>query len=82
MTTSNPDYRPRLSVEISEEQAKKLRHIIPHGLQGYLFRYIVEDLIALYEEHGPKIFTVLMERRVKATEVMDVFRHDEDAKEN
>lgn len=47
--TQSDEYTPRLSVDISEEQHKLLRDLIPHGLKGQIFRLIVQDLIDLLQ---------------------------------
>ena len=41
------DYVPRLSVEITPEQHRKLQSLLPHGLRKIIFGIIVEDLIEL-----------------------------------
>lgn len=43
-------YIPRLSVELDEEQYKKLTKYIPWGMQKLLFSAIVDDLIKLFEQ--------------------------------
>jgi hypothetical protein len=46
-------FRPRLSIEISEEQQIKLRNMnLPHGWQKVLFNKIVDDIIRINELHG------------------------------
>jgi hypothetical protein len=46
------DYRPRLSIEISQEKAQKLRKYLPHGQQKVVFNLVIDDLINLFEEFG------------------------------
>ena len=45
-------YTPRLSVEISPEDSKKLRKLFPHGTQKIVFNLIIQDLISTMEELG------------------------------
>ena len=59
----NPDWRPRLSIEINEKQANDLRNYIPFGLQGQIFRLIIDDLIELMERKGPAmVLSAYLER--------------------
>ena len=46
------DYRPRLSIEISDQQARELRDLIPWGLRKQLFSTVVNDVIRLTRKHG------------------------------
>jgi len=46
------EYRPRLSIEITEKSKNKLAKLIPHGMQKIVFQLIVDDLIELMEKHG------------------------------
>jgi len=45
-------YIPRLTVEITPEQAKSLSDRIPHGLRKPLFQAIVDDVIKMLDQHG------------------------------
>lgn len=49
---SKNSYRPRLSVDLDEELAIKVRNLIPFGLRGKVFLLILEDLIELIEKYG------------------------------
>jgi hypothetical protein len=59
------DYRPRLSVEITEEQARQLRDLIPWGSRKQLFSIIVEDVIRLLREHGTTYIAAVLARQLK-----------------
>ena len=50
----NPDnaYRPRLSIELTQDQSTRLRKLIPWGLKNQLFSVITDDVIRLAEQHG------------------------------
>lgn len=45
-------YRPRLSVDLTETQANKMRELIPHGLKTPLFHAIIDEII-LFLESAP-----------------------------
>lgn len=62
--------RPRLSVEITEEQDQKLTQYFDHGMRKQVFGVIVEDLIRLIETHGaPKILGLLLTRSIGLKEL-------------
>ena len=45
-------YRPRLSVEITEEQQHALQKHLDHGMQKKLFNIVVSDVIRMMEQYG------------------------------
>ena len=45
-------YRPRLSVEITEEQQLALQKHLDFGMQKRLFSIIVDDVIKMLDKHG------------------------------
>ena len=52
MKKLRPDYRPRLSVEITEEQQLALQKYLDFGMQKRLFSIIIDDVIRMLDEHG------------------------------
>jgi len=46
------DYRPRLIVDLREDQQLKLQQILPHGTKILLFQAIVDGIIALHAKGG------------------------------
>lgn len=78
----NPDWKPRLSVEITVEQAQKLRDYIPHGLQGQVVRLIVDDLITMMERCGPAmVLSAFIDRMVTVENISGLkdLRHGDDS---
>ena len=61
------NYRPRLSIEITEEQNRKLKQLIPWGVKNQLFQLIVDDVIEMIEEHGEIIVAAMLARKLKAS---------------
>lgn len=46
-------YTPRLSIDLTEEQNKKLNNILcQYGLKRLIFNQIVEDFLSLCDKHG------------------------------
>jgi len=44
--------RPRLSVDITEEQDQKLTQYLDHGMRKVVFGLVVDDLLAMIDKHG------------------------------
>jgi len=65
MTPLEKPYRPRLSIEISEQQASDLRDSIEWGLKNKLFSLLVDDVIENVRKHGPIFIAAILSRRIK-----------------
>lgn len=65
--------RPRLSIDISPEQEKELRELIPWGLKSPLFNVIIDDLITLLKKVTTRrlLISLVMKRKVKIFELLD-----------
>ena len=61
-------YRPRLSVEITEEQHKQLQRLIPWGVEKQLFSIIVDDVIRLTKKHGQVFIAAALHKAIKLEE--------------
>lgn len=62
--------RPRLSVDITQEQDEKLSRYLDHGMRKQVFGVLVEDLIRLIEAHGEsKILGLLITRSIGIKEL-------------
>jgi hypothetical protein len=57
-----PDYIPRLTVELREDQARKLSDKIPHGLRKPLFQALVDDVISMLDKHGTVFIAAVISR--------------------
>lgn len=66
------DYRPRLSIEVTEDQQRRLRECIPWGLQRTLFSTIIDDIIDLVERHGPMVLAAIIDRKIKADQYLRI----------
>ena len=58
-------YRPRLSVEITEEQQLALQKHLDFGMQKRLFSIIVDDVIEMMEKHGRSFLAAVVMKEVK-----------------
>jgi len=63
--------RPRLSIEISEEQQQKLKLLLPHGTKKIVFSLIIDDLIEVMDELGSgKVIGAFINRDVKLKQLL------------
>lgn len=72
--TDGKGYRPRLSVEIREDQYHKLEQLIPWGMQKPLFEAIVDDLIAMLDDNPNKqmILGAIITRNVHLWDLLNI----------
>jgi len=69
-------YRPRLSIDLTDEQREALDRILgQHGLQRAVFSVIVDDLINSVDKHGTRVISALLARAIK---LEDIARGNED----
>src|SRR6056297_1838544 len=68
--SDRPVYRPRLSIEISEEQQQALQSRLNHGEGKAVFVAIIDDLIDLIDEHGNLVVALIAGKRLRARDVI------------
>lgn len=61
----SPDYRPRLSVEITTEQQKILQLYLDFGMQKKLFGIIVDDVIEMIVANPVEFLAAVTVRALK-----------------
>ena len=64
------DNAPRLNIEISEEQDKALRELVPWGMKHHLFSAIIDEVIVLLREHGEIAITAIACKKVRFIEIL------------
>lgn len=47
------DWRPRLSVDITEAQQLRLQRLLPWGIKNKIFSLLIDEVCNIAEEHGP-----------------------------
>ena len=62
-------YRPRLSIEITEEQSAQLYRLVPWGVKKELFNIIVEDVIEILEKHGEVALAAILTRKLRVQDL-------------
>lgn len=63
-TQADSDCRPRLSIDITQEQAAALSKYIPWGLRKMVFTALIDLLIAAFERGGPAVLLSVMEKEL------------------
>ncbi len=56
---------PRLNVELTEEQDRQLRELIPWGMKKYLFSAIVDEVIEMLKKHGEIAIPMIVSKKLK-----------------
>lgn len=63
-------YRPRLSVDVSEEQMNALNRYLDRGARKMVFNIIIDDLLELIGKHGAgPVIGLLIERHITLKDV-------------
>jgi len=57
-------YVPKLCIEITDEQNRRMQNLLPHGSRKLLFGIVIDDLLDLIEENGPAVLGAMMARAV------------------
>jgi hypothetical protein len=72
------NYRPRLSIELSQQQANDLRALIPWGLKNQLFSVLVDDVIKLGRRYGQNFLAAILARTITLDQWADINLNSED----
>lgn len=68
---SHSEYKPRLTVDITEEQKRKLSMHLEHGMQKPLFHFIINELIRYFDEYGAhRVIGALIGRHIELKDVL------------
>ena len=71
-----PDWRPRLSIEISAELYKRLQDQIPWGIRSQLVTVLVEEALELIEKEGEVVTALILKRKLHAKDILGVATHE------
>lgn len=64
------DYRPRLSVDITEQQAMELNRLLDYGMRKMLFGVVIDDLLRLFKKHGTgKVLGLFLEKSISLRDI-------------
>ena len=62
-------WRPRLNLDITEEQYHKLQKIFPWGVKQEFFRLVLDDIIDLVERKGERAIAAVLTKSVRFKEI-------------
>ena len=62
------EYRPRISVEVRQDQADAIRDLVPWGLRAQLFTIIIDDIIRLSRQHGADFISAILVKAIPLEE--------------
>ena len=75
---SNPDWRPRITLDVSEELYYEIQRVIPRGLRRPLLEVVMEDILKILKGKSvvdkEKILALVIERQVSIPEIMPSLR--------
>lgn len=63
-TETEKPYRPRLSIEITEDQNADLKAMIPWGVKNALFSIIIDDVIKKLKAHGTIFIAAVLQQKI------------------
>lgn len=79
----NPDYKPRFSFEVTEEQKIRADSLIgDYGMRKNLFGPILDDLLDLVDEQGGLAIGLIMAKKLKPRELLPIMNKVSKAGEN
>jgi len=67
-------WRPRLSIDLTEEQYLKLQKIIPWGMRKIIYRKFTDALIKSVEDNGQRVLGAFLSGDVSHEDIMGVKR--------
>ena len=63
------EYRPRMTVELREDQYFKLNQILPHGMKKHLFQALVDGVIEAYNKGGTEALSAIVGRHIDSQQL-------------
>ena len=69
---TDPNYRPRLSAELTHEQATRLFNILPRGWQKPIFQTLVNGIIELYDRGGISALGAVASKAISVEHVLNL----------
>lgn len=77
------DWRPRLSIEVTEQQMTDLQELIPWGNKTKIFSAIIDDLISVLKgENGHIAFAAMVCGAVRPKDILPVMSQNDKTEDN
>ena len=67
MGIKDKEWRPRLSVELTEDQFYKLQKNLPWGVKQTLFSLLVDEVNDLIDMYGPQVVGAIFAGKIALT---------------
>ena len=67
-----PDYRPRISAEITAESKAQLTKILPHSWQRPLFQALVDGVIEVHRRGGIQAISAIIAGHIEVSQLAQV----------
>lgn len=64
MAQADQDWRPRLSIDITQEQADALSACIPPRMRRMVFSALIDLLIEAFKRGGPGVLVSIMQKEL------------------
>lgn len=58
-------WRPRLVIDITEEQARRLNRYLEYGMRVRLFSIVLDDVLDMIEKNGATFLAAVLARHLK-----------------
>lgn len=65
------DYRPRMTIELSDGQKNYLDKILPHGMKKQLFQVLVDGIISLHKTGGHEALGALVSKHISISQLAE-----------
>ena len=75
---SNLDYKPRMTIDLRQDQLDDLRSLIDWGIRSKVFEPIVDDLILLLKRDRAATISLLLTREIKLQDFLRKAQGDSD----
>ena len=70
MSTSSSGYRPRLAIEITQEQQQALQRLFPYGTQRAFFAKLIEEVIEVAEIGGTRAIAAILSEALSPRDIL------------
>ena len=74
----NTGYKPRLSIEITDEQQQRINKLFgTYGIKRAVISILLDDLLDLIELHGQVVIGIILEGAAKPHKILPTLRSEE-----
>jgi len=69
MPNSLSEYRPRLTIDLRQDQINDLRNLLDWGVRSRVFEPIIDDFITLLKKDRAAVVSLLLSREMKLSDM-------------